>query len=204
MEIVIASANVHKIRELREMLKAYKAFNNLDITSILNFPNYQAQPENRSSFKDIAEQKALHAAQTLNKWVISDDSGLIIPALKGEPGVLSARYAGPNASDAENRAKLLLKMQHLDDVDRVGYFECCLSLASPEGIKKTVSGKCEGYILTEEKGRNGFGYDSLFVKNDYDKTFSELGEQIKNKVSHRCKAVEKLVPTLESLLLKLK
>jgi len=199
MELVLASSNVHKIRELREMLKSYKRLQHLDILSLLNFPDYKAPPEDGATFKENVEIKALDAAKKLGQWVIADDSGLVIPALQGAPGVYSARYAGEEATDAENRQKLLKQMQGLQDIQRTGYFECWLSLASPEGIKKTVSGTCEGLILEEEKGRNGFGYDPLFIKHDYDKTFSELDEQTKNKISHRRKALEKLLPTLEAL-----
>lgn len=90
-------------------------------------------------------------------------------------------------------------MAKLSDIDRSAYFECCLVIASPEGIKKTVSGLCEGTILEEERGRNGFGYDPLFMKNDYDKAFAELDESTKNRISHRRKAIEKLLTTLETL-----
>ncbi len=199
MELIIATQNVHKIRELRAMLKSYKQLKHLDVISLLNFPDYEAPSENGITFKENAEIKALHAARTLCKWVLADDSGLVVPAIKGEPGIFSARYAGLDATDAENRQKLLSRMQGLRDIERTGYFECWLSLASPNGIKKSVCGICEGMILNEERGRNGFGYDSLFVKHDYDKTFSELDEQTKNKISHRHKAIEKLTPTLETL-----
>lgn len=199
MQIIIASHNVHKIRELRDMLKTYKELKYLDVLSLLNFPEYLAPPEEGLSFKENAEMKALHAAKKLDQWVLADDSGLVIPALNGEPGIYSARYAGSDATDAENRQKLMEKMQGLQEFQRTGYFECWLSLASPDGIKKSVCGKCEGLILNEERGRNGFGYDPLFIKHDYDKTFSELDEQTKNKISHRRKAVEKLLPVLEML-----
>jgi XTP/dITP diphosphohydrolase len=199
MELVIASHNVHKIRELRDMLKAYKELRFFDILSLLNFPEYEAPPENGQTFQENAEIKAIHAAQKLGKWVLADDSGLVVPSLQGSPGILSARYAGPNATDAENRQKLLKMMTGLNDIERSGYFECWLSLASPEGIKKSVRGICEGLILREERGRNGFGYDPLFVKHDYDKSFSEIDENTKNRISHRHKALEKLLPTLETL-----
>ncbi len=199
MELVIATHNVHKIREVRDMLRSYKALKLWDILSLLNFPEYKAPPEDGISFKENAEIKAIHAAQSLNKWVLADDSGLVVPALKGEPGIFSARYSGEDATDAENRKKLLIQMQGLQEIERTAYFECWLSLASPEGLKKSVSGTCEGHILDEERGRNGFGYDPLFVKYDYDKTFSELDELTKNKISHRRKAIEKMVPTLETL-----
>jgi XTP/dITP diphosphohydrolase len=199
MEIVIASSNMHKIREIKDMLKSYKGLEKLDILSLHQFPQYQPPDEDGSTFQENAETKALHAAKALNKWVIADDSGLVVSALNGEPGVYSARYAGTDATDAENRQKLLKKIERLDEVDRSAYFECCLSLASANGIKKSVRGQCEGTLLTEERGRNGFGYDPLFVKNEYDKTFAELDEKTKNKISHRRKAIEKLSIFLESL-----
>lgn len=199
MELVLASQNVHKIRELREMLKSYKELKDLDVLSLLNFPEYEAPPEDGTTFKENAEIKAVHAAKHLKKWVLADDSGLVVPAINGEPGVYSARYAGMEATDAENRTKLLARMQGLQDIARTGYFECWLSLASPDGIKKSISGTCEGRILSEERGRNGFGYDPLFIKNDYDKTFAEIDEQTKNKISHRRKAIEKLLPSLLTL-----
>lgn len=198
MELIIASHNVHKIRELRDMIKSFKGLK-LDVQSLLNFPEYKPPEEDGLTFKENVEIKATHAAKALGGWVLADDSGLVIPALKGIPGIHSARFAGLDATDAENRLKLLKEMKNLLDIDRGGYFECWLSLASPKGVLKTVSATCEGMILQEERGRHGFGYDPLFVKHDYDKTFSELDEQTKNKISHRRKALEKLLPTLEML-----
>ncbi len=196
MQLVIASRNVHKILELRTMLKAYKS---LDILSLLDFPHYTPLPETGNTFEENATLKALHAAKTLNRWTLADDTGLVVPALQGAPGVISARYAGENATDPENRKKLLSEMQNIAEAHRQGYFECWLALASPQGLKKCVRGVCEGTILTEEKGGKGFGYDSLFVKYEYGKTFSELEENIKNRISHRRKALDKLHLLLESL-----
>ncbi len=196
MEIVIASRNVHKIREFREMLKQIK---NLDITSLLNFPDYVAPEETGATFEENAALKAEHAANTLNKIVLSDDSGLVVPSLEGAPGVYSRRYSGEDATDAENRKKLLEEMNGKRELERSAYYECSLALAGPDGIKKTVRGICEGIIIEDERGRNGFGYDSLFMKHDYDKTFAELEESVKNRISHRMKAIEKILPTLETL-----
>jgi len=196
MEIVIASNNLHKIREFRGMLKGFKS---IDLLSLVNFPSYRAPPEDGKTFKDNAICKAEHAAKELNKWVLADDSGLVVPALNNSPGVNSRRYAGEEATDSENRQKLLEAMLQLKSTQRSAYFECCLALASPDGLKKCVTGMVEGVILLEERGRNGFGYDSLFVKYEYDKSFAELDEATKNRISHRHKAFEKLTPTLESL-----
>lgn len=196
MEIVIASHNLHKIREFREMLKL---LTNVELLSLLNFPQYSLPPETGNSFKDNAIVKAEHAAKALQKWVLADDSGLVVPALKSEPGIFSRRYASEDATDGENRQKLLSRMQSLKGLERTAYFECWIALADPHSLKKCVNATCEGLIIDSEKGRNGFGYDAVFVKHDYDKTFAELDEKTKNRVSHRRKALEKLLPTLELL-----
>jgi XTP/dITP diphosphohydrolase len=197
MDLVIASKNLHKIREFREMLKPFK---HVDVLSLLNFPHYEPEGEEGSTFKEIAQYKALNAARALNKIVLADDSGLIVPALGGAPGILSRRYAGEEATDAENRQKLLKALKNQQEHVRGAYFECCLVLASPEKILKSVSGICEGTIAIEERGRNGFGYDSVFIKSEYDKTFAEIEEKTRNKISHRRKAFEKLINTLETML----
>jgi XTP/dITP diphosphohydrolase len=197
MELVIASGNLHKIREFRDMLKS---IGSIDVLSLLNFPGYQAPPEDGSTFQENAKIKAEHAAKSLQKWVLADDSGLIVPALNGLPGVHSRFYAGPDATDAENRQKLLKAMADLTGMHRAAYFECHLIIAGPEGIKKSVSGTCEGTISTEERGRNGFGYDSLFIKSEYDKTFAELDETTKNRISHRRKAFDRISPALQMIM----
>jgi XTP/dITP diphosphohydrolase len=199
MELIIASKNVHKIREFREMFKNLKQF---DITSLLNFPNYVLPPETGATFKENALIKARDVAKKLNKWALADDSGLVVSRLNGEPGVHSQRYAGENATDQDNCRKLLSQMQNLHGIERSAYFECCLALCGPDGYEKTISGLCEGYIISEERGRNGFGYDPLFVKHDYDKTFAEMDESTKNRISHRYKAFEKMLVLLESLKIK--
>lgn len=196
MEIVIASHNLHKVREFREMLKPLK---NLDVLSLVDFADYQLPEETGKSFEENAIIKAAHAASTLNKWVLADDSGLVVPSLGGKPGVFSQRYAGEDATDAENRQKLLKEMSHLEEENRQAYFECCLVLANPQGVVKKTTGTVEGRIGVKEAGRNGFGYDPIFIKNDYTKTFAQLDEATKNKISHRRKAFEKMVAKLESL-----
>lgn len=195
MELIIASRNVHKIREFREMFKAVKG---LDILSLLNFPQYTPPPETGTTFQENALIKARDAAKHLKKCVLADDSGLVVPMLDGEPGIFSNRYAGENATDFDNRQKLMKKMEHLKGIERSAYFECCLALCGPDGFEKCMSGKCEGYLVVEERGRNGFGYDPLFVKYDYDKTFAELNEATKNRISHRYKAFEKMLVFIET------
>lgn len=196
MQLIIASTNLHKIRELRSMLKE---FSSLDLFSLRDFPHYIPPEETGKSFEENAKIKALHAASTLHMNVLADDSGLVIPALGGEPGIYSSRYAGKEASDAENRDKLINKLKSLPDEKRFGYFECCLVLATPKGITKSVSGLCEGELLCEPRGSYGFGYDSVFLKHDYRKTFAEVDDETKHRISHRRKAFDKLIPSIHSL-----
>jgi XTP/dITP diphosphohydrolase len=196
VDLLIATQNGHKIREIRALLKPLKRF---DIYSLLDFSDYIPPPETGDTFEANAVSKALHAAKTLGKWALADDSGLVVPALGGEPGIYSARYAGENASDKDNRKKLLKKMEGLKGERRFAYFECCIALASPQGIRKVATGYCEGMVTEEERGGNGFGYDPLFIKHDYNQTFAELGELVKNQISHRAKALDKMLITFESL-----
>jgi XTP/dITP diphosphohydrolase len=148
---------------------------------------------------DLHLLKAVHAANTLQRWVIADDSGLVVSALNGAPGVYSARYAGKDATDLDNRKKLLEQMQHILEEDRNAYYECCIVLASPSGLSKVTRGSCEGTIISSERGGSGFGYDPLFIKHGYNKTFAELEEATKNRVSHRRKALDKMFSFLETL-----
>lgn len=196
LELVIASTNMHKVREFRALLKSFVRF---DLLSLCDFPDYVPPEETGQTFEENASLKATHAAKILNRWVIADDSGLVVPALNGAPGIFSARYAGNDATDFENRKKLLDEMQHLMDEDRQALFECSIALASPAGLKKCVKGTCEGSLLTKDRGGSGFGYDSLFIKHGYNKTFAELSESVKNRISHRRKALDKIVLSLDSL-----
>lgn len=195
MKLVIASQNVHKIREIRSMLRGNLK---LDLFSLIDFSDYTPPPEKGISFEENAICKAVDAAKILDEWVIADDSGLVIPALDGAPGIHSSRYAGEKKTEKENRKKLLHEMRHLKEGQRNGYYECCIALASPEGLVKTASARCEGTILEKERGGQGFGYDCLFTKHDYNKTFAELEEEVKNRISHRRKALDKILLHLES------
>lgn len=201
MEIVIASQNLGKIREFREILNSILG---LDVDSLLAYPDYVSPAEEGNTFLENATLKATHAAKTLKKLVLADDSGLIVPSLQGAPGVYSARYAGDQSTDRENRKKLLMALEGKQGMGRSAYFECALVLASPTEVLKTATGRVEGTIANEERGRHGFGYDSLFIKHDYDKTFAELSEDVKNRISHRRKALDVLMGYLESMATKTK
>lgn len=197
MELLLATKNLHKIREFKELLKP---FAHLEILSLHQFPDYMPPEETGGTFKEIAIFKAEHASKHLGKWVLADDSGLVVALLQGLPGIHSRRYAGEEATDADNRKKLLEEMKNLSSQDsRSAYYECSLAISHPDSLTKSVQGFCEGSISMEERGRHGFGYDPLFIKNEYDKTFGEIDETIKNRISHRRKAFDRLVPFLESL-----
>jgi len=194
VKIVVASSNLGKLREYRQLLKA---LDNLEFLSCRNYGILEMPEETGSSFSENSEIKAQAVFDVVNSWTIADDSGLVVPALKGAPGVFSARYAGIEATDRTNMEKLLQEMEVLEGSARSAYFECCITLLGPDGYRRTFDGRCEGRIIDEMRGGNGFGYDPLFIKNDYDKTFAELGEHTKNIISHRGKAVEKLKLALE-------
>lgn len=196
MKLVLATTNFHKIREIRSILKPLYHF---DYLTLCDFPNYQIVEETGQTFEENAFLKATHAAAALKQWALADDSGLVIPALNNEPGIYSARYAGKEATDKENRIKLLRELEKLEESERTGYYVCCLALASPEGIQKQVKGFCEGRIVMSPRGGSGFGFDPLFLKYDYNKTFAELDEETKNRISHRRKAFDKLFPILNAL-----
>ncbi len=197
MQILIASKNFHKIREIRDLSKS---LSHLEFVSLHQFPDYEPPEETGASFKENAVLKATHAAKNLNILTLADDSGIIVPILKGAPGIYSSRYASPEATDKENCDKLLQELaSYPSSQQRVAYYECCLVIASPTDVKKVVEGTCGGSIALSTRGRNGFGYDPLFIKSEYEKTFGELDDTVKKRVSHRCKAFERLIPFLENL-----
>ncbi len=197
IQLGIATSNIHKLKEFKKLLSPIEG---LRLVSHRDFPGYTPPEENHDSFEGNASAKALHFAQAIGSVCLADDSGLVVPALNGEPGVLSARYAKPDAKDFENRQKLIQAITPLPERDRQAYFCCALALASPEKLIKVTVGNCEGFLILEEKGRNGFGYDPIFIKQDYHKTFAELDEDLKNRISHRRKAFDKMLLTLELLI----
>lgn len=194
MKLLIASKNLHKVREFKALLRPL----GFDLYSLADFPAYIPPPETGSTFQENASLKALDASLHTGLLSFADDSGLVVPALNSAPGVFSSRYAGENATDKENRIKLIKEMQRLQGLERSAYFECSICLALGKKVIKCVKGTVEGSIALEEKGRNGFGYDALFLKHDYGKTFAELDEGVKNQISHRGKAFEKLLIALET------
>lgn len=186
-DIVISTGNAHKLEEIGAILKDLDY--NIHSLKDVNLDNLEIE-ENGKTFEHNALIKARTVAKLTNMITIADDSGLEVDALGKKPGIYSSRYAGENATDAENREKLLKAMKNTPASNRTGRFVCCIAVVFPDGKEFVVRGTCEGTIAFEEKGKNGFGYDSLFIVNDYNKTFAELPATIKNSISHRAKALE--------------
>ena len=186
-DIVISTGNAHKLEEIGAILKDLDY--NIHSLKDVNLDNLEIE-EKGKTFEHNALIKARTVAKLTNMITIADDSGLEVDALGKKPGIYSSRYAGENATDAENREKLLKAMKNTPASNRTGRFVCCIAVVFPDGKEFVVRGTCEGTIAFEEKGKNGFGYDSLFIVNDYNKTFAELPATIKNSISHRAKALE--------------
>lgn len=189
--IVLASNNTHKIKEFKEILKDY------EILSLKDIGFTEDIEENGTTFEENSKIKAKTILKYLKDQkkdylVIADDSGLCCEALDGKPGVYSARYAG-NHDDQANRDKL---RKELKGKMKDAYFVCCIVLAYPDGTLKSFEGKTYGEIIDEEKGKKDFGYDCIFYSKDLDKTFGEAMEEEKNGVSHRKRAIEKLLEVL--------
>jgi len=195
ISLVFATYNAGKTREIRSILKGYP----LTVRDLSDFGPIPLVEENGTTFEDNAFKKAAFTAQVLGLPTLADDSGLVVPALNGAPGIYSARYAGPTASDADNNRKLLREMEGVED--RSAVFECVLALAVPTGPALIYEGRCEGLILEEPRGSGGFGYDSLFYYPPLDKTFAELSSEEKNKVSHRGQALRELAEEFDRVLI---
>lgn len=188
--IVLGSHNRHKGIEMNEILAPL----GIQLKTLADFPNAIDIVEDGSSFQENAEKKAVDQAKHLNCWVIAEDSGLSVPALNGSPGIYSARFAGPNATDEQNNDLLLQKLADLPLEKRDAYYTCFMVLSDPEGkIRFSGEGKCWGTILYERHGSNGFGYDPLFKVRGYDYTFGELPSDIKSKISHRAQATQQFM-----------
>jgi XTP/dITP diphosphohydrolase len=184
-KLVLATRNRGKVREIASILKDL----HLDILSSLDFPKIQPVIEDGRTFQENAIKKAETIGRSTGLLALADDSGLEIDALDGQPGICSSRFAGPEQDDEKNIEKVLKLMRRTPENRRQARFRCVIALASPNGRTATVEGTCEGVISTEPRGSAGFGYDPIFLVPEYGKTFAELGEEVKNRISHRAKAL---------------
>lgn len=192
--LVLATTNKNKIREFREITKDF----DIEIRSLSDFGPIPQAIEDGETFDENAYKKAHHVAKILGLPAIADDSGLVVEALGGAPGVHSARYAGESAGDDDNVAKLLEEMH--GESNRKAYFLCVLSIAVPSGPALTYEGRCDGIIMDERRGDGGFGYDPIFYYEEFAKTFAELTMEEKNRVSHRGKALKDLRNEFDSVM----
>lgn len=195
-EVIIATKNRGKAKEF-ESLFAPKGFL---VKTLLDYPEWEDIEETGSTFEENAILKAESIANRIGKMVIADDSGLIVDMLEGRPGIYSARYAGEEKNDEANIDKVLQELDGVLEEERSARFYCALAFASPGKPPFTVFGTCEGSILTERRGTNGFGYDPIFFVAEKGKSMAELSPDEKNKISHRANALRKLEDQLDALL----
>lgn len=182
--LLVSTRNLHKVGEIRAILG--DAFDVCDLSRLPDMPEVE---ESGATFEENAALKALAASVRFDGWVIADDSGLEVDALGGDPGVLSARYAGTPSDDAANNALLLANLAARPGEPRSARFRCVIVLARSGKKIAAFSGAVEGTILGAPRGTAGFGYDPLFVPDGHSETFAELGADIKNALSHRSRAL---------------
>jgi XTP/dITP diphosphohydrolase len=196
MQLIVATRNAHKTREIQRILGP--AFTVTDLSAHPEIPDIR---ETGKSFEENAILKAVGASRHLPGLIVADDSGLEVDALGGAPGIFSARYAGENASDKQNIEKLLgeLARNAVDETKRSARFRCVIALVRQGELLGTFEGIVEGTIVERARGLHGFGYDPIFVPSGFEKTFAELPAEVKDTISHRAKAIAELTAKLAAL-----
>ncbi|HWP48603.1 MAG TPA: XTP/dITP diphosphatase [Candidatus Limnocylindrales bacterium] len=193
LKLVVATQNPGKIREIREILKG---LNYVVIPISELYPDFEVE-EDGQTYAENASKKAIAAARLTGLMALADDSGLEVKALGGAPGLFSARFGGKSLPQSEKNRLILESLKGVSD--RSARFVCVVAVATPEGQVKTAEGICEGSIGFKEQGDGGFGYDPIFIVEGYQKTMAELEPEIKNKISHRARALKKIREILSSL-----
>ncbi len=187
-DLLIASTNKHKVKEIKRKF----ADLSVNIIGLEAYPDLKDVEEDGNCFTDNALKKARERAQVTGILTMADDSGLEVDYLQGSPGIFSSRFAGPDASDEDNNKKLLKELEGIPDYQRSARFKCVIAIVDPIIEQEIiVEGICKGQILTEERGKNGFGYDPLFFLPQYGKTMAEITMAEKNRISHRARALVK-------------
>lgn len=192
MKLVVATRNAGKLKEIGKLLAPL----GVDAKGLDELGYRHEVVEDGDSFAANARKKANEIAVLTGCMTLADDSGLVVDALNGAPGIYSARYAGENCTDAENNAKLLQELTDVPIQLRTGAFVCAMALADPDGDIREFSGRLAGLILDVPRGSGGFGYDPLFLVPEYGKTLAELSLEIKNRISHRGAALQQVVAAL--------
>ncbi len=194
--IVLASRNQKKAREVSEIL-APAGFQVIPVTEFADIPEVE---EDGVTFAENAAKKASEVARRLNRWVIGEDSGLQVDALKGAPGIYSARYSGDDATDEKNNQKLIAELANVPEELRGAGYLCSVALSDPAGqIRVACEGTCRGKILREANGDGGFGYDPYFLIPEYHLTFGQLSSVVKHRLSHRARAFATFLPLLRKI-----
>jgi len=196
LELVVATKNKKKLGEIKDLLKGLK----VKITSLADYPLAPRIIENGLTFQANARKKALTISRFTKKLTLGEDSGLEVDVLKGAPGVRSSRFSGKNKSDQQNNLKLMRLLEGVPAAKRTAHYRCAVALADSKGLVFETEGSCCGWIGFKQKGNAGFGYDPLFVIPKYKKTFAQLGERIKHKMSHRFRALRPLRRVISSYL----
>lgn len=195
--LVIGTANRKKGRELAALL----APAGMELKTLADFPDRIEPLEDGDTFAANAAIKATQQARHLDAWVLGEDSGLMVDALEGAPGVFSARFSGPHATDASNIALLLERLRDAPPQRRTARFVCHATLSDPQGtIRAESEASCRGRILERPRGTSGFGYDPVFEIVEYHRSLAELGPLVKATLSHRARAIRRLVPRILNLL----
>jgi len=195
--VVLASRNQKKSAEIRALLAPY----GIPLVSVADFSQAGEVIEDGNSFRENAEKKAAQTALALQHWAIGEDSGLQVDALNGAPGIYSARFSGEHATDASNNDKLIKELQNVPAERRGSGYVCHVAVADPTGtIRLNVEATCRGQITSEPHGQHGFGYDPYFLIPEYHQTFGQLSPLVKQTLSHRARAFERLIPQLLKVL----
>ncbi|HCS55372.1 MAG TPA: non-canonical purine NTP pyrophosphatase, RdgB/HAM1 family [Planctomycetaceae bacterium] len=191
--MVLASRNVKKAAEIDQLLKPY----GIRVRPVSEFPEATEVIEDGDSFSENAAKKASQTAKETSHWAIGEDSGICVDALKGAPGIYSARYSGPDATDEKNNQFLQEQLKDVPSSKRTAHYVCHVALADPSGeVRLHVERTCQGIIIREPRGENGFGYDPYFLIREYGKTFGELSPVVKKAISHRARAFGEFIPKL--------
>ncbi len=195
-KLILSTGNIHKVEEIKTILNGF----NIEILSKdeIGLKEFSIE-ENGTTLEENAIKKATEIQQIAGGIVMADDTGLFVDKLNGEPGLYSARYSGEGSTYRKNNKKLLNNLKGVPLEERTAVFKTVIAITDGKRTK-TVTGECRGKIGFEERGTEGFGYDPLFIADGYNKTFAELGEEIKNKISHRSRALEKLKEELKIFL----
>ena len=201
-EILIATTNLGKVREIEPMLKELGF---LEIKTLKDFPPIPPPEEKGNTFLENALEKVSYYANHFNILTLADDSGLEVEVLSGAPGIHSSRFAGEKATDEENVKKLLKLLEGVPFEKRKARFVCVIVVYHPSGRWISAEGEWQGYIAKEPRGTQGFGYDPVFLVPEYnlERTAAELSKEEKNRISHRAKAIQAIIPKLKDFLEKI-